>query len=197
MNLEALKLYDMHMHTHFSGDSNAIPLEIAQKAIALVEPKSCLFIDGGSTTTYFARALPDDNYCVLTNAITIAETILRKDKPTLALLGGDVKKNTFVTVGKSCIDFIDQVSIQNAVMTATGFKPETGEFTCGSQAEAEIKQRVIEKANLVIMLLDGSKVGKNSPYTFATVADVDCLVVDKKFPRKIADDIAQKGIKIY
>lgn len=32
MNLEALKLYDMHMHTHFSGDSNAIPLEIAQKA---------------------------------------------------------------------------------------------------------------------------------------------------------------------
>ncbi len=32
MNLTELKLYDMHMHTHFSGDSEAIPAEIAQKA---------------------------------------------------------------------------------------------------------------------------------------------------------------------
>ncbi|MBO5067705.1 MAG: DeoR/GlpR transcriptional regulator [Clostridia bacterium] len=96
-------------------------LEIADKAVKLVERKSCIFIDGGSTTTYFARALPDDNFYVLTNAIVIAETILRKEKPTVSLLGGDLKKNNFITVGKSCIDFIDGVNIQTAVMTATGF----------------------------------------------------------------------------
>ena len=32
MNLKALNLYDMHMHTHFSGDSKAIPYEMAQRA---------------------------------------------------------------------------------------------------------------------------------------------------------------------
>lgn len=32
MHLKDLNLYDMHMHTHFSGDSEANPAEIAQKA---------------------------------------------------------------------------------------------------------------------------------------------------------------------
>ena len=35
MNLKAYNLYDMHMHTHFSGDSEANPFEIAQKAYSL------------------------------------------------------------------------------------------------------------------------------------------------------------------
>ena len=171
-------------------------LEIADKAVALVEPKSCIFIDGGSTTTYFARALPDDNFYVLTNALNIAETVLRKDKPTVALLGGDVKKNNFITVGRSCAEFIDQVNIQTAVMTATGFIPESGFFSCGSQSEAEVKKKVIEKAANVIMLIDSSKVNKNAPYTFARLHDVNCMVVDKSFPQDIKKEIAAMNIRI-
>lgn len=176
--------------------NTAEKIEIAQKAIPLVEPKSCVFIDSGSTTTYFARALPDDNYCVLTNALNIAETVIRKDKPTVALLGGDVKKNNFITVGKSCLDFIEQLNIQSAVMTATGFKADTGAFTCGSQSEAEVKKRVIEKATTVIMLIDSSKVNKNTPYTFATLSDINYMVVDNNFPDHIKKKIKDDGINI-
>lgn len=32
MNLQKYKLYDMHMHTHFSGDSEASPFAMAQRA---------------------------------------------------------------------------------------------------------------------------------------------------------------------
>ena len=177
--------------------NTAEKLEIADKAIALVEPKSCIFIDGGSTTTYFARALPDDSYYVLTNALNIAETVLRKDKPTVALLGGDVKKNNFITVGKTCADFIDKINIQTAVMTATGFIKSTGAFTCGSQSEAEVKKHVINKAIYVIMLLDSSKVDKNTPYTFATLDDVNCMVTDKNFPSGLKSSIENRGIKVY
>jgi DeoR/GlpR family transcriptional regulator of sugar metabolism len=167
-------------------------LEIADKAIKLVERQSCIFIDGGSTTTYFARALPDDNFYVLTNAIVIAETILRKEKPTVSLLGGDLKKNNFITVGKSCLDFIDGVNIQTAVMTATGFIKETGNFTCGNQSEAEVKRRVIERADRVIMLLDSSKVNKKTPYTFANLSDVNCMVVDSNFSKDLKSTIEEK-----
>lgn len=177
--------------------NTAEKLEIAAKAIPLVEPKTCVFIDSGSTTTYFARALPDDNYCILTNALNIAETVLRKDKPTVALLGGDVKKNNFITVGNSCIDYISQVNIQTAVMTATGFISESGAFTCGSQSEANVKRHVIKKANKVVMLLDSSKVDKNSPYTFALTEDIDCMVVDKNFPKEVKAKIEEKGVKVY
>ena len=172
-------------------------LEIADKTVQLVERKSCIFIDGGSTTTYFARALPDDSYYVLTNAFSVAETVLRKDKPLVAILGGDVMRTHLITVGKSCEDFIGNVNIQTAIMTATGYVPETFSFTCGSQAEVEIKRAVIKNAQKVIMLLDGSKVDKRTPYNFATLFDIDCMVVDKKFPQDIKAQIEGKNIKVY
>ena len=172
-------------------------LEIADKAVKLIEKDGCLFIDGGSTTTYFARALPDVNFYVLTNAITIAETILRKEKPTVSLLGGDLKKNNFITVGKSCTDFISGVNVETAVMTATGFIKDTGSFTCGSQAEAEVKRAVIKKADNVIMLLDSSKVTKKTPYTFASISDVNCMVVDKNFSKDLKNTLESQGVKVY
>ncbi|MBE7062152.1 MAG: DeoR/GlpR transcriptional regulator [Clostridiales bacterium] len=177
--------------------NTAEKIEIAEKAVALVEPQSCVFIDGGSTTTYFARALPDDNFYVLTNALVIAETILRKEKPTVALLGGDLRKNNFITVGQTCSDYIDKINIQTAVMTATGFIKDVGGFTCGNQAEAEVKRHVIKKADFVIMLLDSSKVNKKTPYTFANLSDIDCMVVDKNFSKELKSSIEERGIKVY
>ncbi len=172
-------------------------IEIAEKAVGLVQRKSCIFIDGGSTTTYFARALPDDSFYVLTNAIVIAETILGKERPTVTMLGGDLRKSNFITVGRSCLDFIGQVHIQTAVMTATGFIKDTGDFTCGSQSEAEVKRAVIKKADLVIMLLDSSKVNKKTPYTFAKLDDINCMVVDSDFSKELKTNILERGIKVY
>ncbi len=171
-------------------------LEIADKAIALIEPNSCLFIDGGSTTTYFARALPDENFYVVTNAIVIAETILRKEKPKVALLGGDLRRNNFITVGNSCTEFIKDLNIETAIITATGFIKESGAFTCGMQSEAEVKRAVMQKADTVIMLIDSSKVGKKTPYTFAELSDVDYLVVDKNFPKELKTALENSGIKV-
>ena len=171
-------------------------LEISEKAVKLVQPKSCIFIDGGSTTTYFARTLPDENFYVITNALNIAETVLIKNKPTVALLGGDVKRDNFITVGKTCADFLSQINVQTAVMTSTGFISETGSFTCGSQSEAEVKKAVIKKATRVIMLLDSSKIDKNTPYTFADLSDVDYMVVDGKFPKALLNKMLLKGIKV-
>ena len=81
-------------------------------------------------------------------------------------------------------------------MTATGFKADTGAFTCGSQSEAEVKKRVIEKATTVIMLIDSSKVNKNTPYTFATLSDINYMVVDNNFPDHIKKKIKDDGINI-
>lgn len=171
--------------------------EIANKAVGIIEPSSCVFIDGGSTTLSFARALPDEDYYVLTNALVIAETVIRKSKPKVALLGGDLRRNNFITVGNTCLDFIDKINIQVAVMTATGFNRETGSFTCGMQTEAEVKKKVIEKADTVLMLLDGSKVNKKTPYSFATLRDIDVMVVDKSFPEDLKHAIESSGVKVY
>jgi DeoR/GlpR family transcriptional regulator of sugar metabolism len=170
--------------------------EIAEKAIHLIQPKSCIFIDSGSTTLHFAKELPNNNYYVVTNALNVATEVLRKSLPTVALLGGDVNRNNLVTTGKSSLDFLNTINIEIAVMTATGFTPEKGLFTCGEQDEMEIKHAVIEGASKVVLLLDSSKVDKNTPYTFCKLDKVDYLVVDKNFPEELRNKIEAQGVKV-
>lgn len=62
MNLKSLKLYDMHMHTHFSGDSEASPASLAQKACDIGLAGICftdhLDIDYQETPGLFDLDLP-------------------------------------------------------------------------------------------------------------------------------------------
>ena len=81
-------------------------------------------------------------------------------------------------------------------MTATGYIKDAGGFTCGNQAEAEVKRAVIKKADKVIMLLDSSKVNKKTPYTFASLSDVDRMVVDTNFSKESKASIEQNGTKV-
>lgn len=172
-------------------------LEIAEKAKELIERESCIFIDCGSTATYFARALGDEKYYVVTNSMVVAETVLRKEKPSVTLLGGDLRKNDMMTVGKSTIEQLHGINIQTAVMTATGYIKEISAFTCGDQAEAIIKSEIIKHAGQVIMLLDSSKVNIKTPYNFAFLQDVNCMVTDSKFNKELKEEIIKKGVKVY
>ncbi|MBR2614701.1 MAG: DeoR/GlpR transcriptional regulator [Clostridia bacterium] len=170
--------------------------EIAEKAMTIIKPKSCIFIDGGSTTLYFAKDLPNDSYYVVTNSLNVATEVLKNSLPTVALLGGDVTRNNLITIGQSSLDFLDKINIEVAVMTSTGFLPKSGCFTCGSQPEVDIKSRVIKKASKVVMLLDSTKVNLNTPYTFANYDDIDYLVVDSNFPKELREEIKNKNIMV-
>ena len=178
---------------HRFSDNVQEKKEIAEKTKKLIAPKSCVFIDSGSTTLYFSKELPNDNYYIVTNALNVATEVLRKSQPTVVLLGGDVNRNNLVTVGRSSLDFLKTINIDVAIMTATGFNAEKGRFTCGLQDEMEIKRAVIEKADKVIMLLDSSKIGKNMPFTFAELSHVNYLVVDGNFPQSIKANIEKTG----
>ena len=47
------------------------------------------------------------------------------------------------------------------------------------------------------MLLDSSKVNKKTPYTFASLENVDCMVVDKNFPKELRSVIEGLNVKVY
>ena len=196
ISLDELTKKSEQEFVHIFSDNVQEKKEIAEKTISLISPKSCIFIDSGSTTLYFAKELPNNNYYIVTNALNIATEVLRKSLPTVTLLGGDVNRNNLVTTGRSSLDFLKDINIEVAIMTATGFTPEKGCFTCGSQDEMEIKRAVIESATKVIMLLDSSKVNKNTPYTFSKLENIDYLVVDKSFPQNVKNDIIEKGTTV-
>lgn len=125
----------------------------------------------------------------------MATELLRKHSPEVVLLGGDVSRNNLVTIGLSTMNFLNEINIETAIMSTTGFSLEGG-FSCGVQQEAVIKSAVIAKAKKVIMLLDSSKVNKNMPYIFTNLEHIDYLVVDKNFPKKLKEELESRDIKV-
>lgn len=170
-------------------------LEIARKALLHVEAGRSFFIDSGSTMMFFAKALPDEYYYIITAGPNIALEAARKQKPNITLIGGNLNRNNLSVSGVHSLDFLRDINIDIAFMAASGFGPDTG-FMAGAFSECELKQAVIRKANKVVMLMDSSKVGKRLPFTFARLEEVDILVTDDKIDDTIAAQAQACGVTI-
>ena len=168
---------------------------IAEKATALIEENQTLFIDGGSTTTFFARELPDKNYHIITNGLNIAEELAAKTQPTISIVGGEFSKINQVTCGRRAENFLSTADIDVAIMATTAYSYKDG-FSCAERAEAELKSYVISRARKRIMLLDSSKLDKTLSYTFAKIDNLDVLVVDEFFPQELKQEFKRHGVRV-
>ncbi len=67
---------------------------------------------------------------------------------------------------------------------------------CGSENESILKRTVMERSGKVILLMDSSKVGKTSTYTFATPESVDILVSDDDLSKQARHDLESGHIVV-
>ena len=63
--------------------------EIARKALTLLHPDTTIFLDSGSTTTAFARQIPDRSYLIYTTGLSCATELANLSKPTVMLRAGN------------------------------------------------------------------------------------------------------------
>lgn len=168
---------------------------IAEKAITLISENQTIFIDGGSTTTFFARELPDKNYRIITNGMNIAEELSQKSLPLITIVGGDFSKTNQATCGRRAESFISSSDIDVAVMATSAYSYKDG-FSCAIREEAELKSFVISRAKKRIMLLDSSKLDKTLSYTFAKMENIDILVVDEYFPNELRQEFKRRGVRV-
>ena len=168
---------------------------IAEKAITLIGEGQTVFIDGGSTTLFFARELPDKNYRIITNGLNVAQELSVKANPTIMLVGGDFSKVNLATCGRKAESFLSSAEIDVAVMATTAYSYKDG-FSCAVREEAELKSYVISRAKKRIMLLDSSKVGKTFSYTFAKLENIDILVTDDAFPAELRQEFKRHGVRL-
>ncbi|MBR3750691.1 MAG: DeoR/GlpR transcriptional regulator [Clostridia bacterium] len=169
--------------------------EIAEKAQALVEPACAMYLDSGSTMLQFIKALPDDNYYIITSDPNIALEAVHKSKTTVTLVGGNLNRNTLSASGVHSMNFVNSVNIDIAFMSASGFNPQTG-FTSGAFSECELKSAVMEKARTRVMLMDSSKLEKRMPFTFAHLSDIDVLVSDSKLDSEIRSLAEAENVRV-
>jgi DeoR/GlpR family transcriptional regulator of sugar metabolism len=170
-------------------------VKIAEKAITLVEKGRSIYFDAGSTVMCLAEILPDENYSILTSGLNIALELVKKSQPSVVSIGGLVNRNTLSGSGPNALSMLDTINIDLAFMAASGFSIDSG-FTVSNIYECELKRKIIQRAQQVIVLMDTSKLNKNQPFTFGKLADIDIWICENQLPMEYAQSALEHDVKV-
>ncbi|WAH37967.1 DeoR/GlpR family DNA-binding transcription regulator [Alicyclobacillus dauci] len=170
-------------------------LRIAQHASAFIEDDDVIIIDAGTTTLPLIKFLqPSPHLTVITNSIPIAYE-LTGSSVNLLLVGGDVRVTTHSTVGPKAKEFLSDLHARKFFMAASGLSLEKGLMNFNLY-EAEIKRRMMNISDEVILIADSTKFNSPSYHTFAQWADIDVLITDSRISKDIADQIRELGVRV-
>ncbi|MCR4782345.1 MAG: DeoR/GlpR family DNA-binding transcription regulator [Lachnospiraceae bacterium] len=150
---------------------------IAKKARNMVFPNSTVYIDTGSTTTMFARFFPDVNALIYTESISCAIELQKLVRPKVFLPGGQMERSSLSLYGTRALEELKTMNFDVSFISALNYKEGIG-FTCFREYQALLKKTIIERSEKVVLLMDSSKVGEKSIYTFCKPEDIDVLVSD-------------------
>lgn len=168
---------------------------IARKALSLIRPNTCIFIDSGTTATELCRVLPPEHYLIYTSGLTCAMELKGSERAEVYLLGGRLNAESMATYGSAAVDSIKNIHFDMAFIGSTGFDTALG-FTCNNAEDAKLKSEAIRRAEKSIVLMDSAKLGVISTYTFAMPEDIDIIVCESELSADIARELGSHGTKL-
>lgn len=168
---------------------------LAEKAIALLQPHSSIFLDAGTTTQILAQNMPDISVNIFTTGPSVGTELCRLSNPTITLCCGTMNRKSQALSGKNTLEMLEKINIDTAFIGVSGCSAEAG-FTCGTEADMLVKQLVIRKARTSVILCDHTKFSRLMPYTFASFGDVRYMVCDGNVPEAVTQAAQKQGLII-
>ncbi|MDF1595655.1 MAG: DeoR/GlpR family DNA-binding transcription regulator [Acidimicrobiia bacterium] len=171
---------------------------IGVAAAALVSSGDSLIIDVGSTTTAVARAVALrkdlEDIVIFTNGLTIAME-LESEIPrfTVILTGGTLRRQQHSLVDPFAKVVLEQVHVTAAFIGCNGVHLDEG-ITNINLPEAAVKRSMVKAAERVVVVAEGSKLGRISMVRCAELSDVDVLITGRSAPSGLVDPIRDLGV---
>ena len=169
---------------------------IALKAKEMITPGTAIFLDSGSTTTMLAAELNDQPNMIVTSGVSCAMELARLEKAQVVIPGGSLNRYSMSICGMQGIRELQKMNFDLAFMGVTSYDERTG-FACNVYEESLLKQTAMHKAVRKIALMDSSKIGKHSTFTFGTLADVDAVISDGRLPASFLAACEENGVEVY
>ena len=176
-------------------ENNAGKLVIAEKALALIQPHTSVFLDASTTNLALARSLPDINLNIFTTGPSIALELCRLHNPVVTLCCGTINRKNLALSGQNTLEMLEKINIDQAFIGVSGCSVEAG-FTCGTESDMLVKRLVIRKARTSVAMCTKEKLSCLMPYTFAELQDVDYLISDEPMPESFAAAARRAGVRL-
>ena len=169
--------------------------QIARRAADFLETGRSIFIDSGSTLQRIVPYVPNERFTFTTTNPMAALELCKIGLPVVNIVGGKLDRDYQTVTGMHAMRFLSDINIDIAFLSPSGLSLKSG-FTGGNYSECELKRVVVEKARLVVLLMDSSKFDKSLPYTFCHLSDVQILIADAPLPPDIAEEADRCGVRV-
>jgi DeoR family transcriptional regulator, aga operon transcriptional repressor len=178
---------------------------IARAAALLVAPGSVVGFNGGTTTSATARRLAAradlasssarPAITVVSNALNIASEMVLRPFIRCVSLGGVARPESYEQSGPLAAMVLEQLWLDTLVLGVDALSASDG-ASCDHDGEAGINSLMVRRADRVIVVTTGDKVGKRSFSRICESSAIDVLVTDASAPGPELEALAALGVQI-
>jgi len=169
---------------------------IAERAVDELSDDDAVFFDTGPTTMEVAKVLPESlSLLVATNSPENAFE-LRETCGDVKVVGDSLRRTSDALVGPSAESYLRKTNF-DVVFLETDAIQSDGGLSVSNEDEARIKSLLCDGGRLVILVADGSKVGRQSFREFAEVNDVDVFVTDVPLNDDMRAVFERAGVQVH
>ena len=156
-----------------------------------------LAVCGGTTTTEVIRALRRRaGLTVITNALPLAAEAAAWSNIRVIITGGLVRAHSLEAVGPLSEKAFNSFTVATAVLGADGVSAEHG-VTTHDETEARTDRTMITHAHRVIVVADGTKIGKATHASLTGLDQVHDLVTDADADPAELERIRAAGVRVH
>ncbi|WP_428329874.1 DeoR/GlpR family DNA-binding transcription regulator [Mucilaginibacter sp.] len=169
---------------------------IAKAAAKMIGHNDSIIIASGTTMLALARSInPETHLTVITSALNVALALSHHPQVDVLQLGGQLRPNSSSVMGPYADQILDDVACSILFLGVDGIDIEMG-LTTTSLMEAHLNQRMIEAAQITIVLADSSKMGRRGLGRICPLDQVQHIITDDGVNPSTIRLLEDKGIKV-
>lgn len=173
-------------------------LLIARRAATLLpDGPYAIAVGGGTTAAGVAKALMfRTDLTIVTNSLTTATEIASRPNLKVIMTGGVIRSNSFELVGALAENAFNAINVGTAILGMDGVGSDGG-ATTHDETEARTNTAMVRHAQRVVIVADGSKIGRITLAKVADIEEVDDLVTDSTADPDELRRIRERGVRVH
>ena len=170
--------------------------ELGKYCASLVQEGNAIYLDSGSTCMSIAAALAGrKNIAVLTNSLAVMNILSNSSGLQLFSMGGIFDYGTNGFFGDLACRMIRGFRIDLAFLGVSSLSLAGGVMSPTASDQA-LKKTLFEAARKKIVVVDHTKIGRESFLRVADLREIDTIVTDKKADKDFLAGARRQGVAI-
>jgi len=189
-------LYELPMR--YRGGRNQDQKRLIAQAAALLVTDGVMSValSGGTTTTEVARVLATrTGLKVVTNAINIASELAPRPHIGLVVCGGTARPESHELVGPIAEQTLARINVDIAFVGVDGISAGAG-LTTHHEVEAATNRAMIHTAARVVVVADGSKVGRRAFAQIARLEEISDVITGESADLVECQRMQDAGVRV-